>query len=113
MSGRLSKKTHRWNDSDKYLENRDKLVRAKGGWDDSYASDKKFLKSFEKVYYCKWCSKEMFASHYDDHGCIIMSCNTQLCPGNVNASMKIDIKPVDYDQRQLTNQYLFNGRMQF
>lgn len=109
---KLNKKTHRWHDSRKFLDYRIKLAQKRGGFDDGYV-DKKYMRFLsDQVFYCKWCGREMYAAEYNK-GEIIMSCNKPMCPGNINCEVRHEISHLDYDQRQLTNQYMFNGRMQW
>jgi len=81
-------------------------------YDDAWATDKNWLKSFEGVFFCKFCAKEMYAADYKD-GWITMSCRTPLCPGNIDhdAWLKHDFSK--YDIREMTNQYLFNSLLKF
>ena len=81
-------------------------------WEDSWATDKNWLKQYDGFFDCKWCGKGMYAADYDQ-GELIVSCRTPLCPGNIDSGMANQIKPYDYDYRELTNQYLFNQRLQF
>lgn len=109
------KKIFKFSDSKKYLESRNKAVvnSLSKGWDDSWARDKNFLRSFNKVFYCKWCSQEMYAAEYDGQGTIIMSCRKSLCPGNINGDMQYKIDHKKIQHKEMTNQYLFDTMCKF
>ena len=118
---KMTKKIGRFVDSEAFAEYRNLIAQKRGGWDDAWVTDKKFRKSFKGVYYCKFCGKEMYAAEYDDKGNLIMSCRTRPnekfpkgCPGNIDyPEARKNISHLDYDQRKLTNQYLFNSRCKF
>ena len=109
------RRINRFNDSKQYLEHRDDIVTKtlSKNWDDGWAYDKNFLRSFKKVFYCKWCGQEMYAAEYDGHGSIIMSCRKPLCPGNINGDSRHKINYKTVDHRAMTNQYLFDSRCKF
>ncbi len=104
-----------FNDSQKYLKYRNSIV-AKSlskSYDDSWARDKNFLRSCNKIFYCKWCSQEMYAAEYDGQGSIIMSCRKPLCPGNIDGNMKNQINHKNIRHKEMTNQYLFDTMCKF
>ena len=109
------RRIRRFNDSKEYLEHRNGIVNRtlSKSWDDSWATDKNFLKSFKGVFYCKWCGQEMYAADYDGKGSIIMSCRKPLCPGNIDGSMQFKVNHLNVDHREMTNQYLFDSRCRF
>ena len=108
------KRTYQFNNSKKYVESRDEQVKKKKlGWEDSWATDKKFLKSWQRVFYCKWCGQEMYADEYDNAGAITMSCRKGLCPGNIDNEMRLKIDHLKVDVKQMTNQWLFDRNVEF
>ena len=111
---KLNKKTPQFVDSEAWMEYRKLLAKKRGGFDDGFV-DKGFMNSLgDKVFYCKFCSKKMYAAEYDPiQGAITMSCTTSLCPGNINNSWKDEINHLTMDQRIMTNQYKYNSRMQW
>lgn len=60
-----------------------KKIRKMGGLDDGFV-DKKYLKSLEGLYTCKFCQEPMYPIPMLDKGKIIMSCRTPDCAGNWN-----------------------------
>lgn len=108
------KRTFQFNNVDKWLENRQREVKKHTtGWEDSWATDKKWAKeTLDGFFSCKWCGKPMYKADYSA-GAITVSCRTPLCPGNIDHDMKNRAELEKSDIRQLTNQYLFNSRMEF
>lgn len=111
---KLNKKTHKFVDSEQWLKYRQLVARKHGGFDDSYV-DKKFMRSLgDQVFFCKFCSQEMYAAEYDyKTGAITMSCRTSNCPGNINYVGNLNVRHLDMDIRRMTNQYKYSSRMQW
>jgi len=108
------KKISSFKDANKYLKYRqDKVKNSLSlAWDDSWATDKTWLKELDGLFPCKFCAKKMHAFHYSQ-GEIIMTCDTPLCPGNIDSGMAGKIKQHQFDIRELTNRYLFNSILRF
>lgn len=108
------KKMDSFNDIEQYMKYRKFKVKKSLSltWEDSWATDKKWLKQYDGFFDCKWCAKPMYAADYDQ-GELIVSCRTPLCPGNIDSGMAKEINIHQIDHRELTNQYLFNQRLQF
>ena len=67
-------------------EERAKIAKRKGGFDDSYI-DKKALNRLGKVHYCFYCKKLLKPKMYNHRtGVIKMGCDTDDCIGNVETS---------------------------
>lgn len=117
---KLNKKSFRWNDSEAFLDYRIKVAQKRGGFEDGWVDRRLFNKLSDEIFYCKFCGKPMYAAEYEK-GSITMSCRTKPsdrwpkgCPGNIDyPEAREGIKHTDYDQREMTNQYFFNGRMRF
>ena len=109
------KNIDRFDDTKKYLKYRNSIVEKSKSksYDDSWATDQNFLKSFKGVFFCKWCSQEMYAAEYDNQGSIIMSCRKPLCPGNIDGDMRFKINHLKYNHKEMTNQYLFDSMCKF
>lgn len=106
------KKIGSFNDVERYLDYRIKMVGG-AGFDDSWVTDKQHnKKTIDGFFDCKWCSGKMDAAEYRN-GSLYVSCHTDLCPGNLDSGMANKIHKHKFDTRELTNQYLFNSRLQF
>jgi len=69
--------------SDEY---RARIIRQKGGFDDSYL-DKEGLKNLENVHRCYWCKKYLKPKARNmKTGKILMGCDTDDCIGNPDTS---------------------------
>lgn len=67
-------------------EERAKIARRRGGFDDSYL-DKKSLKELEKTHICFYCHKKLKPKMYNHRkGFILMGCDTDDCIGNADTS---------------------------
>lgn len=109
------KRTFHFNNVDKWLKDRQEKVKNSRSldWEDSWATDKKWTKEeLDGFFSCKFCAKPMHKHSYEQ-GVITVSCRTPLCPGNANHEMKEKVDWNKYDIRKMTNQYLFNNRMEF
>lgn len=97
-----------------YLDYRIKQVQKQNlGWEDSWATDKKWAKdSLDGFFSCKFCAKPLYAADYTP-GEILVSCRTPDCPGNIDSGKASQINPRKIDERKLTNQYLFNSKLEF
>lgn len=82
-------------------------------YDDSWAYDKSWWKSFDGIYVCKWCAKPLYVAEYIPGEGLIMSCRTELCPGNIDHTVYNNKQFASWDIRELTNQYLFNSLLRF
>lgn len=97
-----------------YLKHRQwkRKNRGLGEVDDWYV-DTKFLKSFDGIYFCKWCGQPMHAVEYDRVMAeIIMSCDKPFCPGNYTYGPRPHKMPnwKDYKIDEMTNQSFMNER---
>ena len=84
-----------------------------GGYEDSWATDKKWLKSWDGIYSCRWCGQPMSAAMYVPGDGLYMTCHTSLCPGNINEDTYKNGNFANWDIREMTNQYLFNSLLKF
>lgn len=67
-------------------EERARIARRRGGFDDSFM-DKKSLKKLEKTHFCFWCKKRLKPKMYNHRkGFILMGCDTDDCIGNQDTS---------------------------
>lgn len=67
-------------------EDRARIARKRGGFDDSYI-DKKSMKKLEKTHICFYCKKKLKPKMYNHRtGVIKMGCDTDDCIGNVDTS---------------------------
>lgn len=76
---------------------------------DDWYVDEKWLRSFDGLFNCKWCGRNMFASHYDRKECsVIMSCGKPLCPGNFTHGPTVMPNWKEYRIDEMTNQVWMN-----
>ena len=67
-------------------EERARIARRRGGFDDSWI-DKKALKRLEKTHFCFWCKTKLKPKMYNHRkGFILMGCDTDDCIGNPDTS---------------------------
>jgi len=67
-------------------EDRARIARRRGGFDDSYI-DKKAWKRLGKTHICYYCKKKLKPKMYNHRkGFILMGCDTDDCIGNVDTS---------------------------
>lgn len=67
-------------------EERARIAKRRGGFDDSYL-DKKSLKKLEKTHVCFWCKKPLKPKMYNHRkGFLLMGCDTGDCIGNPDTS---------------------------
>lgn len=108
------KKMDSFKNVDQFMKHRKNTVKKSLslGWEDSWVTDKNWLRKLDGFFNCKWCGKPMYGAEYQP-GELILSCRTPLCPGNIDSGMANQIRPYQIDHRELTNQYLFNEMLQF
>jgi len=67
-------------------EDRARIARKRGGFDDSYI-DKESMKKLEKTHVCWYCKKPLKPKMYNHRkGFILMGCDTDDCIGNTDTS---------------------------
>lgn len=67
-------------------EDRARIARRRGGFDDSYI-DKKAIKRLGKTHFCFYCKKRLKPKMYNHRkGFILMGCDTDDCIGNPDTS---------------------------
>jgi len=78
-------------------EDRARIARKRGGFDDSYIT-KENMKKIGKTHRCFHCKKWMTFQYYDKKtGTIKIGCDTDDCPNNVN------IKRSEWDRKYMKN----------
>jgi len=67
-------------------DERAKIARKRGGFDDSYY-DKEAIKRLSRTHYCYWCKTKLKPKMFNHRkGYILMGCDTDDCIGNPDTS---------------------------